>query len=137
MSTTLPGLSQAFEPVRQGLKRVLVEADDRGSRLTALNYFEATDQIIEMSAPGGTLEDAVRSVLVSNLQTKGVTVEQHVSSQEWLPALQVVYTVLALSGLSLAPPPGPPVTHTPPPTLPKPRPGPKPKPAQTPPKLKT
>ena len=133
MSPPLPGLPLAFEPVRQGLKRVLVEAEDRVSRQTALNYYEATDRIIEMSALGGTLEDLVLSELVSNLQIQGVTVEEHVSSRNWPLALGAVYTLLTLPGLDLAPPPGPPITRPGEPLpLPKPRPDPKPKSAPKP-----
>lgn len=128
MSKTLPGLPQAFEPLRQGLKRVLVEAEDRDIRQTALTYYEATDQIIEMSVSDGTLEGAARSELVSNLQTQGVTVEAHVSSRNWPLALGAVYTLLTLPGLILAPPPGPPITRPDKPLpLPESRPDPKPK----------
>jgi|HubBroStandDraft_5_1064220.scaffolds.fasta_scaffold18367_2 hypothetical protein len=111
-------LPEAFEPVRRGLKRIIIEVDDDELRDLALSYLEATNQVIGLAAPDGALTDTAISALTVRLDLRAPEITAHAASESWRPFLRVTHALLQ------RPPGGP--TSFPPVPLPPPDPLPEP-----------
>jgi hypothetical protein len=120
MPRDLSSLPKSFDPVRQGLKRIVIEIGDDELRDVALSYLEATNQVIGLAAPDGALTDSAISALIARLDQHASDIATHAASRSWRPFLRATYALLQ-------PPPGqpesyPPVPLPPPDPLPVPTP---------------
>lgn len=94
LSKVFQGLQAEFEPIREGLRRAVVESDNREFRKVALSHLDVADVLVEMDKPGGNLTDSVRAVYAERLKTHAATIAQHVVTEDWPQVLYFTYQLL-------------------------------------------